>query len=260
MKIIIPMTGNGSRFVAAGYKDLKPLIKVSGMPVIQWIVERMYPKDTPFLFVCRQEHLERIPELRRTLTAIAPNSEIFAIDDWVKLGPVYDVLRAASSIDDDERCAINYCDFYMRWDYGRFEREVAARDCDGCVPCYTGFHPHLLVPENLYASCRVDADNNLLEIREKFSFTEDKTLTLHSPGVYYFRSGAILKKYCQMLVDSGETLKGEYYASLIYNNMVRDGLKVWVPANTTQFCQWGTPEDLQEYEFWISLIQGGERI
>jgi NDP-sugar pyrophosphorylase family protein len=250
------MTGYGSRFVEAGYTDLKPLIKVNGMPIIQWIVERMYPnKGADFLFVCRREHLKQVPELRQILTAIAPNSEIFAVDDWIKLGPVYDVLKAEMSIPDDEQCIINYCDFYMRWDYEQFERDVTARNCEGCIPCYTGFHPHLLWPENLYASCRVDDDGNLIEIREKFSFSENKLETLHSPGVYYFRSGAILKKYCKMLVDSGETLKGEYYASLPYNYMARDGLEVWVPANTVQFCQWGTPEDLREYEFWIDLIQ-----
>jgi NDP-sugar pyrophosphorylase family protein len=259
MKVIVPMTGNGSRFAAAGYKELKPLIKVSGMPVIQWIAERMYPKDTDFLFICRKDHLEQMPEFRRTLTAIAPRAVVFAIDAWVKLGPVHDVLRAAASIPDGEPCVVNYCDFYMRWDYERFERDVSIRNCEGCVPCYTGFHPHLFVPENLYASCRVDDCGNLVEIREKFSFRENKFETLHSPGVYYFRSGAILKKYCKALIDSGESLKGEYYASLVYNQMVRDGLKVWVPANVVQFCQWGTPEDLHEYEFWVSLIQRGAR-
>ena len=30
MQIIIPMTGYGSRFVAAGYKELKPFIKIQG--------------------------------------------------------------------------------------------------------------------------------------------------------------------------------------------------------------------------------------
>ena len=41
MKIIIPMTGYGSRFAAAGYKELKPFIEVQGRPILQWIVEGM---------------------------------------------------------------------------------------------------------------------------------------------------------------------------------------------------------------------------
>ena len=259
MKIIIPMTGYGSRFVAAGYKELKPFINVQGKPVIQWIIDGMYPGETDFLFVCRKEHLDTIQGMEQKLRAIAPTAEIFAIDDWVKKGPVYDVLRAAERIPDDEPCIINYCDFFMYWDWDAFKRDVLARGCEGCVPCYTGFHPHLLPEKNLYASCLTDENNNLIEIREKFTFEQDKTKGKHSPGVYYFKTGALLKKYCKALVDSEETLKGEYYASLPYNFMVRDGLKVWVPTNVEQFCQWGTPEDLQDYLFWTEAVRGYKR-
>lgn len=255
MKIIIPMTGYGSRFVAAGYQDLKPFIKVQGIPMIEWIVKGMYAEEADFLFVCRQQHLDTIPDMRDRLTAIAPSAKIYAVDQWVKKGPVFDVLRASEMIGDNEQCIINYCDFYMTWDYARFAREVTERDCDGCVPCYTGFHPHLLVEKNYYASCLTDDDDYLIEIREKFSFEKDKTKAKHSPGVYYFKSGRLLKKYCQMLVDSGQALNGEYYASLPYNFMVQDGLKVWVPANVDRFCQWGTPEDMEEYLFWTECVR-----
>ena len=254
MQIIIPMTGYGSRFVAAGYKALKPFIKIQGKPIIQWIVEGMYPDEKKFIFVCRQEHLDSISNMRETLLNIAPTARIFAVKDWVKKGPVYDVLRAAEIIDDKEPSIINYCDFYMTWDWDKFKNDVIKRNCDGCVPCYSGFHPNLLPKKNLYASCKIDDEDNLIEIREKFSFEEDKTKARHSPGVYYFKTGRILKEYCQKLVDSGQMLKGEYYASLPYNFMVKDRLKVWVPVNVDQFCQWGTPEDMQDYLFWTTNI------
>ncbi len=250
MKIIIPMTGYGSRFVAAGYKDLKPFIKVQNKPIIQWIIEGMYPGESDFLFVCRQEHLDKYSDMEERLLKMAPEAKIFAIDDWVKKGPVFDVLRAEEAFADDEPCIINYCDFYMTWDYEQFKKDVAARNCDGAVPCYTGFHPHLMIEKNLYASCRTDEDDNLIEIKEKFSFEVDKTKAKHSPGVYYFKNGATLKKYCRALVDANETLNGEFYASLPYNYMVRDGKKVWVPTNVDKFCQWGTPEDMADYLFW----------
>lgn len=259
MKIIIPMTGYGSRFAAAGYKELKPFIKVQGKPVIRWIIDGMYPQEKDILFVCRKEHLDTIPYMRELLRETAPSAEIFAIDDWVKKGPVYDVLRAADRIDDDTPCIINYCDFYMYWDWEAFKREVEERGCEGCVPCYTGFHPSLIPEKNVYASCLTDENDNLIEIREKYSFEKDKTKAKHSPGVYYFKSGRLLKKYCQKLVDSGRTLKGEYYASLPYNFMVEDGLRVWVPTNVEQFCQWGTPEDLEEYLFWTGVVRGFSR-
>lgn len=256
MQVIIPMTGYGSRFVAAGYKDLKPFIKVQDKPIIEWIVKGMYPGETNIIFVCRQEHLDSIDGMEDYLMRLCPTARIHAIKDWVKLGPVYDVLQASELIDDDEPAIINYCDFFMVWDYEKFKKDVADRGCEGCVPCYTGFHPHLLPEINLYASCKTDEDDNLIEIREKYSFEEDKTKAKHSPGNYYFKTGALLKKYCQKLVDSGETLKGEYYASLPYNNMVKDGLKVWVPTEIPYFCQWGTPEDMAEFNYWVDTIKG----
>lgn len=255
MKIIIPMTGYGSRFVAAGYKDLKPFISVQGKPIIEWIVNGMFSDEKDILFICREDHLKKDTTMEQRLLNLVPTAKIFAISDWVKKGPVYDVLRASEWIDDNEPCIINYCDFYMSWDWEQFKKDVSTRNCDGCVPCYTGFHPHLLPRKNLYASCLTDDKDNLIEIREKYSFETDKTKAKHSPGTYYFKSGAILKKYCKKLIESDQALNGEYYASLPYNFMVQDGLKVWISTNVEKFCQWGTPEDMKEYLFWTEQVR-----
>lgn len=286
MNVMIPMTGYGSRFVAAGYKELKPFIKVMDRPIIEWIVKGMYPADVNLIFVCRGEHLRSDPAMRERLMALAPEAVIVSIEDWVKKGPVYDVLRAYrmlcqpqsgdggqtkttdgeiigwKEIDREDGFIINYCDFYMTWDYEAFAKGARERDCDGAVPCYTGFHPNLLPEKNYYASCLTDESDDLIEIREKYSFEKDKTKAKHSPGVYYFKDGAIMEKYCQMLTEHEEcAINGEYYASLPYNFMVRDGLKVWVPTNVEYFCQWGTPEDMQEFVYWTDRIrqarQGG---
>lgn len=167
MKIIIPMTGNGSRFVAAGYRELKPLIPVAGKPLIQWIVEGIFPGEKDFLFICRQEHLETIPGMERLLMELAPAGRIWPVRDWVKKGPVYDVLRASEAIGEEEACIINYCDVYFSWDWAKMKKK-----------------------------------------------------------------------------------------SLPYNFMVQDGLKVWVPTEMDYFCQWGTPEDLEEFLYWYGCLKG----
>ena len=274
MNIIIPMTGYGSRFVAAGYRELKPFIPVMGRPIIEWIVKRMYPEDVHLIFVCRGEHLKEDPSMKERLLALAPRADIVSIEDWVKKGPVFDVLRAYRALCGTDLAGvkvekgpedmnirdgfiINYCDFYMTWDFQDFAKKAQERNCDGSVPCYTGFHPNLLPRKNFYASCLTDEEDNLVEIREKYSFAADKAQAKHSPGVYYFKNGGIMEKYCQILTEHEEcAINGEYYASLPYNFMVQDGLKVWVPTNVTYFCQWGTPEDLQEFAYWTDLIRG----
>lgn len=266
MNVIIPMTGYGSRFVAAGYKDLKPFIRIMDKPIIEWIVKDMYPSDVHFIFVCRGEHLKEDLTMKDRLLGLAPKATLVSIEDWVKKGPVYDVLRAyemlcgEKGIDSGDGFIINYCDFYMTWDYAAFVKEARERNCDGAVPCYTGFHPNLLPEKNYYASCLMDEDDNLIEIREKYSFEQDKTKARHSPGVYYFKNGETMEKYCRMLTEHEEcAINGEFYASLPYNFMVRDGLKVWVPTNVEYFCQWGTPEDMQEFVYWTDLISTAKK-
>lgn len=256
MQVIIPMTGYGSRFVAAGYKELKPFISVDNMTILEWIVKKIYTKDDEFIFICRKEHIDTIQFIYEFLNDLAPKVKIVTIADWVKKGPVFDVMRAEDFICDNKPTIINYCDFYMIWDYQKFQLDLVANNCDGAIPCYTGFHPNLIPLKNVYASCKTDDHRKLIAIKEKHSFEADKKASSHSAGVYYFKTGAILKQYCQRLISDNDMLKGEYYASMVYNNMVKDGLNVWVPNNVEYFCQWGTPEDLNDFLFWYNNIKG----
>lgn len=255
MNIIIPMTGYGSRFVNAGYQELKPLIKVEGRSIIDWIVNGMYAGTEKIFFVCRDEHLKQDPQMVSTLLQICPSAQILSIENWEKKGPVNDLMRVKDAIPDEEPCIVNYCDVYVDWDYPAFKKELEVRQCHGAIACYRGFHPHLLKKNNVFASCLTDREDNLIQIREKYSFEKDKLNGKHSAGVYYYKTGTLLKKYCQKLLNSKQKINGEDYSSLTYNFMVQDGLKVWVPVNCKKYCQWGTPEDLEESVFWLDAVR-----
>lgn len=250
MQIIIPMSGLGTRFLEAGYTDPKPLIPVAGRPIIEYIV-RNFSGETNFLFICNQDHLDTT-SMRSVLNRIMPSGRIVGITSEKK-GPVWAVAKVFDQIKDDEPVIVNYCDFNWTWDYFDFKQTMANGNYAGGILCYIGFHPHLLGP-NLYASCKVDENNNLIEIREKYSWTANKMESWQSSGTYYFKSGALLKKYYQQQIDQNVQLNGEFYASLTYNLLVRDHLAVHI-YKIDQFCQWGTPEDLQEFVYWLEYFQ-----
>ena len=57
MKIILPMSGFGKRFVAAGYTDPKPLLEVDGQPMIKHVID-LFPGETDIHCICNREHIE----------------------------------------------------------------------------------------------------------------------------------------------------------------------------------------------------------
>lgn len=245
MQIVIPMAGVGTRYKEAGFKEIKPLIKVNGKPMIEYVL-KLFPWEKNFVFICNEQHL-KTTSLSKILHRLKPTAKIVAIKPH-KLGPVETVLRALDSIDDSQPTIINYCDFFMDWSYDQFKRLVKQTKIDGAIICYKGFHPHLL-HDGLYAGVKTDKANNFLETREKFSYTANKMESWQSAGCYYFRTGAIAKKYLREVKQQKLITNNEYYIPWAYNLMKKDGLKIIVyPCE--QFCQWGTPEDLAEYLYW----------
>ena len=259
MKVIISMSGMSSRFTNAGYTVPKFMIEVDGKTVLQHIVE-LYPQDSDFVFIINDDHakdmelcnyLDNLEVDKLTICSVPPH----------KKGPVYSVQYFEHHIEDDEPVIVNYCDFSMDWDYDDFDKFVDETECDGCVVCYTGFHPHMLGSDN-YAFCKVDEDNTIQEIREKQPFTDNKMSEFASSGTYYFRKGSYIKKYFRELMEKEITVNDEYYVSMVYNLLTADGLisKVY---EIDHMLQWGTPLDLEEYMQWsryYNRVIKGQRV
>ena len=251
MQIIIPMSGLGSRFAQAGYHNIKPLISVGNKTIIEHVINMFMPSDT-FIFICNEQHLHST-NLRSVLLLAAPNAVIVPIKPH-KYGPVYAVAQAYKYINNDMPCIVNYCDFYMNWNYTHFLNTIDETKVTGAIPCYKGFHPHLYTTNNVYAGCKVDSNNMLLEVKEKYSYTNNMERSHHSVGTYYFNTGATLKHYANLLLKSNNIINGEYYASMVYPAMLNDNKNIVVYDAITHFCQWGTPQDMQVYKQWHSLF------
>ena len=253
MQVVIPMSGIGKRFGDAGYTVPKPLIEVDGKPIISYVID-MFPGENNFVFICNREHLETTP-LRAVLEQCKPNGRIVAIEPHKK-GPVYAVSQCFDEIDDEDEIIVNYCDFYSDWDYADFLSDTHSRKAEGCVPSYRGFHPHMLGTDN-YAFIR-DEDRWLQAIQEKQPFTDNRMAEYASNGTYYFRHGRHVKKYFSELMEQNVQVNGEFYVSMIYNLLVRDGLPVSV-YEVPHMLQWGTPKDLEEYQKWSDYFRSASQ-
>lgn len=244
MQIVIPMAGIGKRFIEAGYKNPKPFIQVDGKPMIQHVYE-LFSGQSHTWFICNEEHISNNDTIKILKKISNDTGTVFSIPNENRKGPVDAVLQIARYLPNDDEVIVSYCDFGTSWDYNSFLEE--SRKADGAIACYTGFHPHMLGSDN-YAFVKMNGEY-AVKVQEKKPFTNDRMSELASNGIYYFKSGKILKHYFQKLYDQNITVGGEFYVSEVYNLMIKDGLKVVCPL-IKHMLQWGTPHDLEIYQKW----------
>ena len=252
MKVLIPMAGRGDRFVDKGYKDPKPLIKVNGKMIIEYILE-MFGDTDDITFICNDDHL-RYTKMEEILKELSPKSSVVSLPNHKK-GPIYTVMPFLDIVDDKEEVIVCYCDNPLRWDKYDFFKHVNDNDLDGCILTHTGLHPHTL---NSTKMAFLKTDGILMEeIKEKECYTDDPMSEHASTGVYYFKTGKIMKDCFKETIDRGINYGGEYYVTLAYNLLVEKGMRVGY-YDTDFVTVFGTPAEVESFEAWVTILKSGQ--
>lgn len=245
------MCGFGKRFRRAGYSVPKPLIEIDGKPIVHHVVD-MFPGESEFVFICNELHLnDPTYKMRETLNKICPSGRIVSTPSH-ELGPIYSVLQATNVIKPTDPVIVNYCDFTCYWDWHHFKRFVEATECSGAIPAYKGFHPHSLGTTN-YAYLR-EKGGWVQDIQEKQPYTNNRMEEYASSGTYYFRSAQVMEEVFRSVMDQDLNVGGEYYVSLAYKLLLQNKEPIAVYP-IQHFMQWGTPEDVVEYNSWSKAFQ-----
>jgi len=251
MQIIIPMSGLGERFRRAGYVLPKPLIEIDGKPIIAHVID-MFPGEHDFIFICNEKHLaEPTYCMAEIIQNYCPTGRIIGIPGH-KLGPIYAVQQVEHLLDLTLPVVVNYCDFTCYWDWKHFKNFVKETLCIGAVPAYKGFHPHSLGSTN-YAYMRV-SNGWLEDIQEKEPYTNNRMDEYASSGTYYFATGKAMSEAFRFVIKHDLNVGGEYYVSLAFKPLLAQGDPVIVYP-LQHFMQWGTPEDVTEYNSWSKAFR-----
>lgn len=251
MQIVIPMSGFGERFRRAGYAAPKPLIEIDGKPIIAHVID-LFPGEHDFIFICNADHLAHAPyRMEAILKQHCPTGRVIGIAPH-KLGPIHAVRQVAELLDPARPVVVNYCDFTCLWDWHHFKAFVADAGCDGAIPAYKGFHPHTLGTTN-YAYMR-ECNGWVQDIQEKQPYTDNRMEEYASSGTYYFRTGQIMLEAFEATMAQDLNVGGEFYVSLAYKPLLAQQRPVAV-YDLQHFMQWGTPEDVAEYEGWSGAFR-----
>jgi|694.fasta_scaffold76318_3 NDP-sugar pyrophosphorylase family protein len=251
MKVIITLSGNSERFTTKGY-TIKPLININGRLILDYVLD-MFPKDKikddDFIFLTKNEDISKYAIEKEIL--LRKKSKIVSIDKN-NLGPVFSISKIFDQIPNDEEIIISYCDLTQKWDVKDFLNFCRNSNSDGCIVTHVGFHPHKLYNKS-FAFLKVNG-NIVEKIQEKKSFTDASYNEPASNGIYYFKSGTLLKKYFIKLIENKIAVNGEYYVTLPYNLMIDDKLIV-THYITDNFICLGTPSDVICFDSWINILK-----
>ena len=253
MKIVVPMAGLGERFDQAGYKEIKPLIKVAGKRIIEYVCDMFNTASDEFVFIINDVDY-RAGKVHAAVEKYVKHCKILSVPLHRK-GPVWTVFTTAMPyIDADEPVIITYCDTPLVWDYQHFLDYSKYKD--GVLASNVGFHPHSLA-STMMAFSRTDADNRISEVKEKSCYTSNHFQEHASAGLYYFKKGSYVMNYFEKAIHYNINYNGEYYVTLVYNLMIRDGLDVFsYPVDTV--LAFGTPSEVENFEAWQIILKGGQ--
>ena len=233
MKILIPMAGEGSRFVNEGYTFPKPLIDVDGKPMIQKVVENL-DFDCEYIFLVRKKHIEKYEGLVNTLERVTNNNFKLVEVEGLTEGAACTALLAKEYINTDEDLLIANSDQYIEYEPENFKLLKNLTDADGILFTFNAVHPK-------WSFVRTNARGFIVEVAEKKPISNIATC-----GIYWFRKGSDFVKHAEEMIKEDRRVNGEFYIAPVYNELVASGKKL-IPFYVHRMSGLGTPEDLKKF-------------
>ena len=233
MNVLIPMAGAGKRFEEVGYTFPKPLIDVSGKPMIQLVVENLNI-EAKHVFVVQKEHYEKY-NLKHMLNLVSPNCEVVQVEELTE-GAACTTLLAEEYIDNDEPLLLANSDQYLDWNSNEFMYSMIADDIDGGILTFTATHPK-------WSFAKLDDSGFVERVAEKDPISDVATV-----GLYFWTRGSDYVKYAKQMIEKDIRTNNEFYVCPVYNEAIADGKKIKTyHIDRKQMWGLGTPEDLDTF-------------
>jgi NDP-sugar pyrophosphorylase family protein len=237
LNIVIPMAGNGSRFVEAGYVDPKPLIPVHGIPMIEVVINNLRPAQPHrFTFICQKRH-DREYGIASYLRAQEPNCEVICLNG-VTQGAACTVLTARSIINNRAPLMIANCDQWIDFDMNLYLNAFDRRRHDGFIMTMSASQPK-------WSFVKRDERGNVTGVVEKQVISNEATV-----GIYNFTAGCDFVAAAEAMIAAGLRVNDEFYVAPVYSQLATQGKRIGtlnIGADRGGMYGLGTPADLQHF-------------
>ncbi len=249
MTNLIPMAGEGRRFSDAGYTVPKPLIEVSGKPMIIRAIESM-PESDRWIFICREDQIGTYG-LDKILKDTVPNCEIITVKNTTQ-GQLSSCMLAKDLLDKNKELFIGACDNSMLWDKNRFNAIRSDTRIDAAIWTFTR---QMNLVANPKAWGWVKKDNEQVTgISVKVPISADPFNDQAIVGSFWFRNADLFLSAAEELIAKNIRTNKEFYVDSIPEVLIANNKKV-VHFTVDKYVGFGTPNDLKTYQYWESYFK-----
>jgi len=246
---LIPLAGRGKRFADAGYVDPKPLVEVSGKPMIVQATNYL-PRAEKNIFVCLGGHLDSYP-LEIAIKKVYGAAKIVRLDE-VTEGQAITCELGLAGENLESPLLIAACDNGMLWDKNKYQQLIDDQDVDVVVWSFRRYPTGERNPQ-MYGWISVNDNEDVQSVSVKKPISDDPYNDHAIVGTFYFRKMRYFIESVKRLVEKNVRVNNEFYVDSCINELVDMGLKVKVFEADHYIC-WGTPDDLKIYEYWQSFF------
>ncbi len=243
INIVIPMAGEGSRFVQAGYKSPKPFIDVKGKPMIARVMENLDYRGARFILLARTSHLM---QEKRTVKDIERRfNAVFVPVDRLTEGTACTVLHARKYINDGSPLLIANSDQIVDTGVAGMIDAALQKGLDGSI--MTFIDPY---KDKKWSFARLNRAGLVAETREKLPISKYATV-----GIYFFSKGRYFVDAAIDMIAANDRVNNEFYTCPAYNYAIREKRRIGIfNIRRSQMHGTGTPDDLNAY---IGLLERG---
>jgi dTDP-glucose pyrophosphorylase len=246
MNLVIPIASNSKFFNLEDYGYPKPLIEISGLPIIEHVIKNI-TRDNSFkkiIFILNQAECDEF-HLDSTLNLLSPIApEIIKLQSNTQ-GALCSVLFAIQHINNNDPLLISNADQIFDQGIADHVERFIISDLDAACLTFTSVHPR-------WSYVKINDAGLVIQAAEK------RPISKHAiAGVYMYKKGSDFIKNGMSSIKHGAGLEGQYFISPVFNEYILAGKRVgYYPIPNEQYHTFYSPQKIEEYKSGLTFKKG----
>ncbi len=246
--LLIPMAGLGKRFSDQGYITPKPLVEVSGRPMVVQATHDL-PMAAATRFVMRDD-LPGRGAITEVLAQTVANSSVTVLDGPTD-GQARTCLLGLEGLDLDAPLTIGACDNGVLYDAHGFSKMMDDPLIDLLVWVTRG-HPQAIRRPEMFGWVDASGDGSITRVSVKKPLSDPANDPIII-GAFTFKRGRDFTAAAERMIGRDARVNGEFYVDTAVEDALAMGLACRI-FEIDHYLGWGTPDDLKTFEYWQSCF------